>query len=114
LRGRDRLDLVVEDDALDDIADIAAVKHMGDIGHRNNNEAAGVGRQCCLDPLLNGEEWQWICVVDAVGVAHDDADLADATQTLFDQSLVTAMGRLITSDKQCRGLLRIERGAQQG
>jgi hypothetical protein len=43
LRGRDRLNLVVEDDTLDDIADIAAVEHMGDIGHRNNDEAAGVG-----------------------------------------------------------------------
>ena len=30
MRGRDRLDLVVENDALDDIADIAAVEHMGD------------------------------------------------------------------------------------
>jgi len=28
LRGRDRLNVVVEDDALDDIADIAAVEHM--------------------------------------------------------------------------------------
>jgi hypothetical protein len=44
LRGRDRLDVVVEDDTLDDIADIAAVEHMGDIRHRNNDEAAGVGR----------------------------------------------------------------------
>jgi hypothetical protein len=30
-------------DALDDTADIAAVEHMRDIGHRNNEEAAGVG-----------------------------------------------------------------------
>ena len=44
LRGRDRLNLVVEDDTLDDIADIAAVEHMRDIGHWNNDEAAGVGR----------------------------------------------------------------------
>ncbi len=34
MRGRDRLDVVVEDDALDHIADIAAVEHMRDIGHR--------------------------------------------------------------------------------
>jgi hypothetical protein len=37
-----------------DIANIAAVEHMGDVGHRNNDEAAGVGCQCRLDPLLNG------------------------------------------------------------
>ena len=66
MRGRDRLDGVVEDDALDHIADIAAVDYMRDIGHWNNDEAAGVGRQCRLDALLNGKEWQWICVVDAV------------------------------------------------
>ena len=41
MRGRDRLDLVIENDALDDIADIAAVEHMGDIGHWNNYEASG-------------------------------------------------------------------------
>src|SRR5262249_24889454 len=70
LRGRDRLDLVVEDDTLDDKADIAAVKHMGDIGHWNNDEAPGVSGQCRLDTLLNGEEGQGFCVVDAVGVMH--------------------------------------------
>ena len=42
MRGSDRLDVVVEDDALDDIADIAAVEHMGHVGHRNNDETAGV------------------------------------------------------------------------
>jgi hypothetical protein len=105
LRGRDRLNLVVEDDTLDDIADIAAVEHMRDIGHRDNDEAAGVGRQCRLDPLLNGEEGQWIYVPDAVGVTHGDADLADAAQTLLDQASVTGMKRLIASDKQRRGLL---------
>jgi len=39
LRGRDRLNHVVEDDALDDIADIAAVEHMRDIGHRYDRGA---------------------------------------------------------------------------
>ena len=43
MRGRDRLDVVVEDDALDHIANIAAVEHMRDIGHWNNDEAAGRG-----------------------------------------------------------------------
>src|SRR5262245_15055275 len=98
MRGRDRLDLVIENDALDDIADIAAVEHMGDIGHWNNDEASGVSGQCRLNPLLNGEEWQWICVADAVGVTHGDADLTDATQTLLDQTLVAGMKRLIASD----------------
>src|SRR5215510_12184940 len=83
MRSRDRLDLVVENDALDHITDIAAVEHMGDIGHWNNYEASGVSRQCRPDPLLNGEEWQWICVVDAVGVTHGDADLADSTHIQF-------------------------------
>ena len=63
LRGRDRLDVVVEDDTLDDIADIAAVENIGDIGHRNNDEAAGVGRQCRLDPLLNVSGVKRFCSV---------------------------------------------------
>jgi hypothetical protein len=63
LRGRDRLDGVVEDDTLDDIADVAAVENIGDIGHRNNDEAAGVGRQCRLDPLLNVSGVKRFCSV---------------------------------------------------
>src|SRR5262249_61641175 len=58
MRRRDRLDLVVENDALDDIAVMVAVNHMGDIGHWNNYEAPGVGGQCGLDSLFNGKEWQ--------------------------------------------------------
>ena len=41
MRSRDRLDLVIENDALGHITDIAAVENMGDIGHRNNYEASG-------------------------------------------------------------------------
>jgi hypothetical protein len=48
-----------------------------------------------------------------VGVTHGDADLANPAQTLLDQALVTGMERLIASDEQGRGLLRIERRAQQ-
>src|SRR5262249_40706592 len=47
------------------------------------------------------------------GVTHGDADLTDAAQTLLDQTLVTGMKRFIASEEQRRGLLRIERGAQQ-
>jgi hypothetical protein len=42
-----------------------------------------VSRQCRLDPLLNGEEGQWICVADPMGVTHGDADLADEVQTVL-------------------------------
>jgi hypothetical protein len=75
---------------------------MGDIGHRNNDKAASVGRQCRLDALLNGEEGQRIGVVDAVGVTHGDADLADAAQTLLDHALVTGM------KQQSAGSIRID------
>jgi len=48
-----------------------------------------------------------------VGVAHRDADLSDATQSLFDQSLMTGMERLVASDEQRGRLLRVERRAKQ-
>jgi hypothetical protein len=75
---------------------------MGNIRQRNNYEAAGVGGQRRLDALFNGEEWQWICVVDAMGVGGD-ADLTNAAQTFVDQTLVAGMKRLVASDKQRGG-----------
>jgi hypothetical protein len=39
-----------------------------------------MGRQRGLDTLLDGKERQRIFLVDAVRIAHGDADLADAAQ----------------------------------
>lgn len=86
MRRGERFNLFVENDTFDDIADVAAVEHMGDIWHRNNYEAAGVGGQRRLDALPNAEEWQGIFAIDAIGVAHSDAGLADAAQTLLENS----------------------------
>ena len=99
----------VEDDPLHGVADVAAIEYMGDVRHRNHHEAAGMGRQRGLDPLLDGKERQRILFVGAVGVAHGDADLSDPPQSLFDQPLMARMKRLVASDEQRGRLLRVER-----
>jgi hypothetical protein len=60
---------------------------------------------------VNGEEWQWICVADAMGCHARRCRLTDAAQILLDQTLVARMKLLIASDGQRGGLLRIERRA---
>jgi hypothetical protein len=114
MRGGDRFGGVVQDDQLDCVADIATIKYVGDVGQRNHHEPAGVSGERGFDALLNGEERQRVLVVHTVGVAHRDADLAHASQTFLDQSLVPGMKRLITAEEHGRGLLRVERRAQLG
>jgi hypothetical protein len=62
LRGRDRLNLVVEDDTLDDIADIAAVEPAW------ADNAASI--RC-----LTAKKGSGFVLPDPVGVTHGDADL---------------------------------------
>src|SRR6185295_6545 len=112
LGGGDRFGGLVEDDPLDRVAHIAPVEYVGDVGERDDDEAAGISRKRGLDPLLHGEKRQRILLVDAVSVADGDAHLADAPQTLFDQPLMPGMKRLVASDEQGRRLLRVERWAQ--
>jgi len=92
----------VENNPFHGIADIPAIEHVGYIRQRDYHEAAGIGRKCGLDPLLDGKERQWIFFIDPVGVTHRDADLPGPPQSLFDQPLMSGMKRLIAPDKQRR------------
>src|SRR5262245_1752753 len=107
--GGDRFGGLIEHDALDRVADIAAIEYVGNVGQRDHDEAASVSRERGFDALLHGEEWQRIIVVDAVGITHGDAHLSDATQALLNQALMPGMKRLIAPEEQSRRLLWIER-----
>jgi hypothetical protein len=51
-RGRDGFDRHVKNDPLNGVADVATIKHVGNIGHRHNHEATCVGSQTDLGSLL--------------------------------------------------------------
>ena len=96
------------DDPLDSIANVAAIEHVRYVRQCDHHETPGMGRKCRFDPLLDGKERQRIFFIDAMSVAHRDADLSDPPQSLFDQPLMARMKRLVTADEQRGRLLRIE------
>ena len=87
--GGNRFSGLVEHDALNVVADVAAVKDIGDVGQRHHDEASGIGRQRGFDTLLDREERQRVFGVNTMRVAHRNANLPYSAQTLFDQALVT-------------------------
>ena len=92
----------VENDPLHSVADVPAIKYVGNIGQRDHHKAPGIGRERRLNPLLDRKERQWIFLICPVSVPHRDADLSDPPQTFFDQALMAGMKRLIAPDKQRR------------
>jgi hypothetical protein len=43
--GRDLLGCFIEHDPLDIVADVASERHVGDVGKRDEDEPAGMGRE---------------------------------------------------------------------
>ena len=52
-----------------------------------------------------------VCIADAVGVTHGDANLTDAAQTLRDQTLVAGMKRLVAPTNNAVGFCGSNAGA---
>src|SRR5262249_30675829 len=68
--------------------------------------------QAVLDARLDVLKIERIFVVNALRVAHCDADLADALQPLDDQRPMPLVKRLIAANEQRRRFFRIEHGTQ--
>jgi hypothetical protein len=62
--------------------------------------------QRCLDSALDCWEIRRIPVIDAVGIAYGNANLADAAQSLLNQSFVPLMERLVAAQEERRWRLR--------
>ena len=112
LGRRDILDLAVEIDALDRVADIAPVEDRGDVRQRHHDEAPLVFAQAVLDARAHILELERVLLVGALRVAHRDAGLPDALDALDDERLVAVMERLVAPEEQGGRLLRVEHRAQ--
>src|SRR5882757_3829080 len=68
LGRRHRFGFLVEHDALDRIAHVAAIVDVRDIRQRHHHKASGKCRKRSFDALLHCENRQWILCIDPVGV----------------------------------------------
>lgn len=74
--------------------------------HLDHRESPAILPQRCLDTALDCWEIKRIPVIDAVGIAYGNANLADAAQSLLNQSFVPLVERLVAAQEERRWRLR--------
>ncbi|HWX34337.1 MAG TPA: hypothetical protein VNZ53_43790 [Steroidobacteraceae bacterium] len=85
---------------LDSVADVAAIKDIGDVRQRHHYESPRIGRKSSLDALLDERQRGFLASIPCV----------NPPQPLFDQTLVPTVGRLIGPMKSAVGLCESKAG----